>query len=65
MPPKKKPKFAYKHEDLLLALDAVKKGESINSASKRFGIPQSTLSYKVSGKLPLDRKMGPQPLLGT
>ncbi|XP_046681546.1 uncharacterized protein LOC124368317 [Homalodisca vitripennis] len=46
MPPKKKPKFAYKHEDLLLALDDVKKGESINSASKRFGIPQSTLSLQ-------------------
>lgn len=64
MPPKKKPKFAYPHEQLILALEAVRKGETVNAASKRFGIPQSTLAYKVSGKTPIDRKMGPQPLLG-
>lgn len=39
MPPKKKPKFSYTHEDLLRALDTVKQGEKVNSASKRFGIP--------------------------
>lgn len=65
MAPKKKPKFAYSHEQLLAALEDVKKGASVNSASKRHGIPQSTLAYKVSGKTPLERRQGPQPLLGT
>lgn len=64
MPPKKKPKFAYTHEDLLRALEAVKNGERVNMASKRFGIPQSTLDAKVRGKNPIARKMGPQPILG-
>lgn len=52
MPPKKKPKFAYSHEDLLQAVQAVQNGESVNGASKKFNIPQSTLGYKVSGKTP-------------
>lgn len=64
MPSKKKPKFAYSHEDLFRALEAVKGGESVNMASKRFGIPQSTLDAKVRGKNPIARKMGPQPILG-
>lgn len=64
MPPKKKPKFAYSHQDLLQALEAVKDSESVNMASKRFGIPQSTLDAKVRGKNPIARKMGPQPILG-
>ncbi len=64
MPPKKKPKFGYSHDDLLKAMDAVKQGETVNSASIRFQIPQSTLAYKVSGKTPIERKMGPRPVLG-
>lgn len=61
---KKRPKFTYSQEQVLQALDAVRKGETVNSASKRFGIPQSTLALKASGKTPLIRKMGPKPILG-
>lgn len=64
MPPKKKPKFAYSHEDLLQAVQAVQNGESVNGASKKFNIPQSTLAYKVSGRTPMERRQGPTPILG-
>lgn len=60
---KKRPKFTYSQEQVLQALDAVRKGETVNSASKRFGIPQSTLALQVSGKTPLIQIMGPKPIL--
>lgn len=59
MPPKKKLKFAYTHEKLLEARQAVK---DVNGASERYGKPQSTLAYKVAGKTPLERRQGPEPL---
>lgn len=62
-PPVRKPKFSYTQEQLLRALHTVCAGDSVNSASKRFGIPQSTLALKASGKTPVERKMGPQPVL--
>lgn len=34
MPPKKKLKFVYSHEDLLQAVQAVQNGESVNGASQ-------------------------------
>lgn len=64
MPSKKKPKFAYTHEKLMEAIQAVKDGDTVNGASKRYGKPQSTLAYKVAGKTPLERRQGPEPLLG-
>lgn len=66
MPPVKKPKLSYTHDQLLLAIEALKNGENAFRVSKRYGIPRSTLIYKAKGKLPLnkDRKFGPAPRLG-
>lgn len=64
MSPKKKSILAYTQERLLEALEAMKKGETASSASRRFNIPRATLIYKYSGKTPLERRMGPAPLLG-
>lgn len=66
MPPKKKPKYEYSHEQLELALEALKKGDNAFSVSKRFGVPRSTLIYKATGKSPInkDRKLGPAPRIG-
>lgn len=50
MPPKKKSMFAYSHEDLLKAVQAVQNGESVNGASKKFNIPQSTWHIKFLGR---------------
>lgn len=64
---KKKPKYAYSHQQLLLALDAIKSGETALSVSKRFGVPRSTLIYKATGKSTMneERRLGPPPRLGT
>lgn len=64
MPPKKKLKFTYTYEKLLEAIQAVKDGDTVNGASKRYGKPQSTLAYKVAGKTQLERRQGPEPQLG-
>lgn len=63
MVPKKKPLFEYSHEQLEQALEAYRKGENAFSASKRFGVPRSTLIYKASGKTPInkERRLEPAP----
>lgn len=61
-PPKKRPKFLYSEKTMQMAIDAVNKGESPFSVSKRFEVPRSTLENKVKGKTPLGRKMGPSPV---
>ena len=43
--PKKKNKF-YSKQDLLHAFDALEAGMSIGAASRKYGIPKSTLSEK-------------------
>ncbi|KAJ4427106.1 hypothetical protein ANN_24721 [Periplaneta americana] len=48
----------YSEESMAAALNAVRKGQSITSAAKEFGVPKTTLLYKASGKYPEGRKMG-------
>ena len=48
--PKKKNKF-YSKQDLLHAFDAIEAGMSIGAASRKYGIPKSTLSDKMSKKI--------------
>jgi hypothetical protein len=52
-------------EDVLAkAIQDVKDGiESLNSASKKYNSPKSTLHYKINAKTPNIRKMGPKPVL--
>ena len=33
------------------------------TAAKKYGVPRITLKYKVEGKSPMERKMGPQTIL--
>jgi hypothetical protein len=35
----------------------------LNSASKKYNSPKSTLHYKINAKTPNIRKMGPKPVL--
>lgn len=43
------------------ALLAVKHNNvSVKSAAKQFKVPKTTLHYKVSGKYPEERQMGPK-----
>lgn len=56
--------FAYRDEDLQNAIKAVKEeGMSKKLAARQFCIPRSTLIRKLSGTVPLRRKMGPSTLL--
>ncbi|XP_060803913.1 uncharacterized protein LOC132902523 [Amyelois transitella] len=59
MPPIKGKMLSYSEEDMMKAYSDVKSGMSISAASKKYSIPYSTLSYKVNGKTPLERRMGP------
>lgn len=61
MAPIKKPKFACMQEQVVCAVEEVKNGVSAN----KYGIPRTTIVAKVSGKNPIERKMGTAPKLGT
>lgn len=57
-------KFKYSEEDMKSALaDINSKVLSLNKAAAQYGIPKSTLSMKLSGKSPPNRKMGPSSFL--
>jgi hypothetical protein len=57
-------KFKYTIEDMKSALaDINNKILSLNKAAAQYGIPKSTLSMKLSGKTPPNRKMGPSSFL--
>lgn len=45
------------------AMTAVKDGLSKKAAAHLYNVPRSTLIRKLSGQVPLHRKMGPQPQL--
>lgn len=60
---KKYERFCYTEEALQDAVASVKDNNlSINKASRRYGIPKTTLLKKVNGA-PLERRMGPQTVL--
>jgi DNA-binding NtrC family response regulator len=53
--------FAYSDDNMQKAIQAVRKdGLSRKNAAQQFGIPRSTLIRKLSGTVPLRRKMGPR-----
>jgi DNA-binding NtrC family response regulator len=53
--------FAYSDDNMQKAIQAVRKdGLSRKNAAQQFGIPRSTLIRKLSGTVPLQRKMGPR-----
>jgi hypothetical protein len=53
----KKPKFHYEEDAMNAAIDAVLKGMPFKKAANTFGVPRSTLVYKVKGYSPKVRKM--------
>lgn len=48
---------------MVAAVEACKNGMPFSTASKQFGVPRMTLKYKVWGKTPIERKMGPKTVL--
>lgn len=53
----------YSQETLCAALDEIRNGIPIYRASKKYGIPRTTLVYKLQGKRPLVGKSGPPTVL--
>lgn len=49
----------YDENQILDAIQAVQNGMPILEASKRYKVPRTTLTYKLSGRYPIERKMGP------
>lgn len=62
MAPESKKRVRYTTEKLNEALNAVRNGLPVNTASKKFGIPKTTLRDKRSGKYK-NKKCGVQPIL--
>jgi hypothetical protein len=57
-------RFRYSEDQLRLAIDEIRSGKiSQNAASKKYGIPKATLNNKIRNIVPLERKMGPPPIL--
>ena len=48
---------------MLLAMEAVKKGEPVQCAAKIHGVPRTTLHDHCSGRVEHGRKPGPSPYL--
>ena len=58
------PKFKYTQEQMNKAIDAVlTDGISRNQAAKQYKVPVTTLCDKLSGRRPVNRRMGAQPIL--
>ncbi|RVE41584.1 hypothetical protein evm_013769 [Chilo suppressalis] len=57
------PRKKYSHEQLEKAVEAVKNGEKIAVAAKRFGVPRITLHDKIWGKTTMGCTMGPSTVL--
>lgn len=57
--PTKRQFFAYSEEDMQKAIEAVKNGMTKKKAAIEYSVPRSTLLRKLSGHVPLRRKMGP------
>lgn len=56
-------RFLYSEEDVKNALDAVRNGMLVFRASKLYNIPRTTLTCKVKGIYPVERKIGPDTVL--
>ncbi|KAG5887835.1 hypothetical protein JTB14_022692 [Gonioctena quinquepunctata] len=55
----------YPEENMISALQAVKAGMPVKTASRNFNVPRTTLSYKPKGIHPEGRKMGPETIFNT
>lgn len=53
----------YGDDDVYLALEEIQMGSSISKSARKYGIPRSTLSEKLSGRRPPERRMGPATIL--
>lgn len=58
MPPVKGQMFRYSEADMEAAIEECRRGVPTATATKKFGVPQLTLLNKVTGKVPIRRKMG-------
>ncbi|KAG5874870.1 hypothetical protein JTB14_035680 [Gonioctena quinquepunctata] len=56
-------RLQYMEEDMKNAVSAVKNGMPALRASKQFGVPRTTLLDKVAGRVPIERKIGPETVL--
>lgn len=57
--------FQYSPHKVGLALDAIRKGMKVSTASKNFNIPRTTLRHKLCGDAPeTSGHVGPQAVLG-
>lgn len=54
----------YREDAMMAAVEDVRLHKTaIRTAAKKFGVPRTTLKYKVEGKSPIHRKMGPPSIL--
>lgn len=58
MPPIKGQMFRYSEADMEAAIEECRRGVPTATAAKKFGVPRLTLLNKVTGKVPIRRKMG-------
>lgn len=49
----------YPQSAMAAALDEVKRVMPVKTAASKYGVPKTTLLYKVKVKYPVSRKMGP------
>lgn len=53
----------YTPHQMGLAIEAVRRGENVSSAAKKYGVPRITLRNKITGKSPAICSMGPPSVL--
>ncbi|XP_030751725.1 jerky protein homolog-like [Sitophilus oryzae] len=63
MPPIKGKMLSYPEEQMEAAIAAVSAGEAVARAAKTYNVPRATLTYKIKGITPRERRMGPNPIL--
>lgn len=57
--------FQYSPHKITSALNAIKNGMPVSTASRNFNVPRTTLRHKISGKAPeTSGRVGPQAVLG-
>lgn len=63
MPPVKGQMLKYSEKDMENAIEDVQRGLPVSTAAKKYGVPRITLLYKVRGKTPRKRQVGPNSYL--
>ena len=64
MPGKRGSFLKYSEDAMIAAVENVLNFNTpIRTAAKQFGVPRITLKYKVDGKSPIERRMGPDTIL--